>query len=116
LLVEENGVALHRVDFGPHDSWFYYADPLTFLRFPEKLWSLTGSNRGTPNRFRHHEFMEAFERAGFEVDLVDVAYFDEKTIDFARLQPKFQKMSRESMLVGTAMYLLRQNSTKSKYD
>ncbi|MCA1623755.1 MAG: class I SAM-dependent methyltransferase [Acidobacteria bacterium] len=108
LLVEETGVALHRVDFGPHDSWFYYADPLTFLRFPEKLWSLAGSNRGTPNRFRHHEFMEAFERAGFEVDLVDVAYFDEKTIDFARLQPKFQTMPRESMLVGTAMYLLRQ--------
>ncbi len=113
LLVDKTGVALHRVDFGPHDIWHTYADPLTFLRFSEKVWNLTGSNRGTPNRFRHHEFIEAFEHAGFKTELADVAYFDEKTIDFSRLQPMFQKMPRESMLVGTAIYLLRQNPTKS---
>jgi hypothetical protein len=108
LLVPDTGVALHRVDFGPHDCWFWYADPLTYLRFNDKLWRMTGSNRGIPNRFRHHEFMDSFSRHGFTAELFEIAYFDEKTIEFSRLQPKFQQMPRESMLVGTALYLLRQ--------
>jgi hypothetical protein len=107
LMVETGGVALHRVDFGPHDSWFWYKDPLTFLRFSDKVWNLTGSNRGVPNRFRHHQFMDAFERAGFTVEIVYSADFVEQTIDFPRLHPKFQAMPHESMLVGTAIYLLR---------
>ncbi|MDQ3373858.1 MAG: class I SAM-dependent methyltransferase [Acidobacteriota bacterium] len=114
LLEKSGGVALHRVDFGPHDSWFPYKDPLTYLRFSEQAWNLTGSNRGVPNRFRHHEFIESFTRAGFEVETVYSADFDEQTIDFSRLDRKFQAMPRESILVGTAIYLLRQNSTNTE--
>ncbi|MEJ7699615.1 MAG: hypothetical protein WKF71_08235 [Pyrinomonadaceae bacterium] len=75
---------------------------------------MTGSNRGVPNRFRHHEFIESFTRAGFEVETVYSADFDEQTIDFSRLDRKFQAMPRESILVGTAIYLLRQNSTNTE--
>jgi hypothetical protein len=107
LLNEPDGVALHRVDFGPHDSWHPYYDPLTFLRFSDRAWKLTGSNRGAPNRFRHHEFMAAFERAGLAVEIAYSADFKEETIDFSRLHPRFQAMPRESILLGTAIYLLR---------
>lgn len=106
-LLKPGGVALHRVDFGPHDCWVTYDDPLTFLQFPDKLWNMTGSNRGTPNRFRHQEFMKAFERAGLNVEIVKLDYFDEKSIDFEKLGKRFQQMPRESLLVGTAIYLLR---------
>lgn len=34
-LLTPNGVAVHRVDFGPH-NWAGYDDPLTFLRFPRR--------------------------------------------------------------------------------
>lgn len=108
LLEEPNGVSLHRVDFGPHDSWFGYRDPMTFLRFSDKAWNLTGSNRGTPNRFRHHQFMEAFDRAGFDVEIVFSEDFEREKVDFPRLDRKFQAMPRDSIMVGTAIYLLRQ--------
>jgi hypothetical protein len=32
-VLENGGIGLHRVDFGPHDVWFSYRDPLTFLHF-----------------------------------------------------------------------------------
>lgn len=107
LLHKTGGAALHRVDFGPHDVWFQYADPMTFLRFSDAAWKLTGTNRGVPNRFRHHEFMAAFDRAGFNVETVFLEDFDKEKADLSRLHPRFQKMPRESLLTGTAIYLLR---------
>lgn len=107
LLEKPNGRALHRVDFGPHDSWFQYRDPMTFLRFSDSAWNLTGSNRGTPNRFRHHQFMEAFDRAGFSVEIVFSEQFEREKVDFSRLDRKFKAMPSESIMVGTAIYLLR---------
>jgi len=109
LLEKPNGAALHRVDFGPHDSWFQYRDPMTFLRFSDSAWNLTGSNRGTPNRFRHHQFMEAFDRAGFSVEIVFSEKFEREKVDFSRLDRKFKAMPSESIMVGTAIYLLRQD-------
>ncbi len=106
LLKTEGGAALHRIDFGPHDSWGTYRDPLTFLRFSDTTWKMTGSNRGVPNRFRHHEFMAAFRRANLKVEVVHTEEFDEKIIEFARFDAKFRKMPRESMLIGTGIYLL----------
>lgn len=108
LLEKPHGTALHRVDFGPHDCWFQYRDPMTFLRFSDKIWNLTGSNRGVPNRFRHHQFMKAFDRAGFDVEIVFSENFEADKVDFSRLHPKFKAMPRDSIMVGTAIYLLRQ--------
>src|SRR5262249_23271020 len=66
-----SGVAVHRVDFGPHDCWQRYPDPLTFLRFPDWLWRLMGSNRVTPNRRRFHECKSAFETAGLSATVLE---------------------------------------------
>lgn len=105
-LLKPNGVGLHRIDYGPHGCWFSYRDPTTFLRFSDFVWKQTGSNRGTPNRRRHHEFMSAFERAGLNAEITLLEHFDEKTINFERLDKKFRGMPRDSMLVGTGIYLL----------
>ena len=51
LLEKPGGVALHRVDFGPHDCWYSYDDPMTFLRFSDGAWRLTGSNRACRTAF-----------------------------------------------------------------
>ena len=53
-VLNDGGTGLHRVDFGPHDCWFYYRDPGVFLSFSDRVWGLTGSNRGVPNRKRVH--------------------------------------------------------------
>lgn len=105
-LLKPDGIGLHRVDFGPHDVWFTYRDPGTFLRFSDFVWELTGSNRGAPNRRRHHEFLEAFERAGLKVDILFLDYFDETAMDFSKINKKFLEMPRESVLIGTAIYRL----------
>ena len=107
LLEKPDGVALHRVDFGPHDIWLKYRDPMTFLRFSDKTWNLTGSNRGVPNRFRHHQFMESFDRAGINVEIVFSEAFEKERVDLSRLHPKFKAMPIESIMIGTAIYLLR---------
>ncbi|MBZ5589450.1 MAG: methyltransferase domain-containing protein [Acidobacteriia bacterium] len=106
-LLAPEGVAVHRVDFGPHDCWFYYPDTLTFLRFPEWLWRLMGSQRGTPNRRRDHEFRAAFEHAGFHVELASIERFEVGDFDLTRLPPRFQAMPRESLDVSAAVYLCR---------
>jgi SAM-dependent methyltransferase len=105
-LLKDDGAGLHRVDFGPHDCWCYYRDPTTFLRFPDFFWHLSSSNRGTPNRRRHHEFMAAFEQANLKVEILKLEFFDEDAINFQLMDKKFITMPRDSLLVGTAIYRL----------
>lgn len=105
-VLNSGGVGLHRVDFGPHDCWFRYRDPGVFLRFSDRLWELTGSNRGIPNRKRHHEFLEAFERAGLEVEVLFTDHFDKSLMDLEKLNRKYLQMPIDSVLTGTAIYRL----------
>jgi len=102
-LLKEDGIAIHLVDFGPHDCWRQYDDPWTFLQFPTWLWHLMGSNRGTPNRFRFHEFSEAFAKAGLTTK-------DVQTITTSPPQnaiaPRFQGMPQESLSVLQALFVL----------
>ncbi len=105
-VLNDGGVGLHRVDFGPHDCWFYYRDPGTFLQFSDSVWKLTGSNRGVPNRKRHHEFLAAFEKAGLNVEILLLEHFDRSLMDTKKLNKKFLAMPLESVLTGTAIYRL----------
>lgn len=102
-----NGVAVHRIDFGPHDCWVYYEDPLTFLRFPDWIWRLMGSNRGTPNRKRYHQMSAAMETAGLKVEVIGLELFTEETVKRARLNKQFQGMPLDSLTVGTAIFVCR---------
>lgn len=106
-LLRRNGIAVHRLDFGPHDCWRAYADPLTFLRPPERLWRAMGSNRGVPNRVRHHEFMDAWGAAGLSVECFDITRFARDSIDVARLPRRYQAAPRESLMVKDVVYVCR---------
>ncbi len=106
-LLAPHGLAIHRVDFGPHDCWLRYRDPLTFLRIPPRLWSAMGSNRGTPNRVRHHEFLRAFADAGLAVEAVDRARYPSEAIDIGRLHHCVRQSPQESLLTENVVYLCR---------
>lgn len=106
-LLAPNGIAVHAVDFGPHDCWRAYPDPFTFLRFPDWLWALMGSNRGTPNRHRHHEFEAAFESAGLRVSITGVQPFLESEVGLASVATRFRTMPRDSLMVRRATYFCR---------
>jgi len=105
-VLNDGGIGLHRVDFGPHDCWFFYRDPGVFLRFSDAVWNLTGSNRGVPNRKRHHEFLAAFDRAALNVEVLFLDHFDRSLMDLQNLNTKFLEMPLESVLIGTAIYRL----------
>jgi len=111
-VLKDDGFGLHRVDFGPHGAWFEYADPGVFLRFSDKVWNKTGSNRGVPNRKRHHEFLEAFERADLNVEILFLDNFDRTAMDLTKLNRKFQEMPIDSVLTGTAIYRLTKKRSR----
>jgi hypothetical protein len=104
-LLAPNGVGVHRVDFGPHGCWANYHDPLTFLRFPDWLWELMGSNRGTPNRRRYHEFCREFERAGLKIDVIGRELFQKEKIEFTKMAGNFRGMPEDSIATGTAIFI-----------
>jgi len=106
-VLKPGGVGLHRVDFSAHDVWSHYQDRGTFLRFPDFLWNLTGSNRGVPNRRRHHEFLEAFDRAGLDVEIMSIEYTDADRVDFNKLNKRFRAMPKASVLTESAIYRLK---------
>jgi SAM-dependent methyltransferase len=105
--LKPGGVAVHRVDFGPHDCWAFYEDRLTFLRFPDWLWRLMGSNRGTPNRKRFHEVRTALEDAGLKVDVMGLELFSDEMVANSRPNKNFTGMPFESLKVGTAIFVCR---------
>jgi hypothetical protein len=65
-MLKPGGVALHDIDFSSHGL---FGDEETFLKIPEPIWWLMGSNRGLPNRKRKDDFVRAFS-IDFDVEVV----------------------------------------------
>jgi len=106
-LLRPGGTAVHRVDFGPHGTWRSASDPLTFLRFSDRLWSTTGSARGTPNRYRVHELVTVLETAGLSVKLGDLERYDKGEVAWSRLGARYRAMPEQSVLTRTAVVVVR---------
>jgi len=97
-------------DFGPHDCWRRYEDPLTFLHFAPPLWQAMSSDRGSPNRRRHHEFLAAFSAAGLAVTCCDARAFDAVVVDVKKLNASFRDMPPDSLDVRDVIYISRSSS------
>jgi len=103
-LLKPGGVAIHHVNYGPHDCWLTYDDPWTFLGFSDSVWKMMGSNRGTPNRFRHHEFVAAFEKAGLVIDDTKIEHLPPPANHVAE---RFRDMTPEQLSVLNSLFKLR---------
>lgn len=108
-LLRPGGLAIHRVDFGPHGKWLEQANPLEWLTVPDRLWEVMGSTRAMPNRWRFHEIRDGLTRAGFEVDAAGFEYFDEKDLASIRssLVARIREMPDASLRVKTACFYCR---------
>ena len=97
------GLMVHMVDYGPHQCWVGYRNPLTFLTVPPFFWKLMGSNRGTANRVRHWENRELLLRLGFQIVRDEVFRCDlahaEEVFPFLRL-PRPIPSIEEARVVG----------------
>jgi hypothetical protein len=101
LLLAPTGTMIHRVDYGPHDIWQSYDNPLTFLTIPRSLWQLMSTNRGCPNRVRHAQLLSMLRSLGLKpLDRIGrrAAAAD---IDEAKpyLSPEFRAMSEDELAV-----------------
>ena len=107
VMLNPGGVAVHRVDFGPHGGWLRFADPLTFLRVPEPLWRLMGANRGLVNRRRLHELVAAFDSAGLSVEISAARRIDLPQRQAHTLPPRYRQMPTESLATLDAVLVCR---------
>lgn len=111
-LLRPSGVAVHRVDFGPHDTWQKIADPFEWLTVSDFIWTLMGSQRGVPNRKRFHEVCLSLEDAGFALQVFKSELYPEELVRDARpsLARRFRTMPVESLRVKTAFLECRKTS------
>lgn len=66
-LLGPDGRMIHRVDYGPHDVWQGYENPLAFLTVPKAWWKMMSGKRGCPNRVRHRELLTMARSIGLSV-------------------------------------------------
>lgn len=108
-MLKPGGIALHKVDYGPHDVWINRDNSLEWLTVPDTIWQMMGSNRGTPNRLRHVEVVGMLDNAGFEVHPEVSEEFSSADLHSIRaeLAPRFRQMPDSALLVKTAVLLCR---------
>lgn len=63
--MRSNAIAIHQVDLKSHG--LHQANPLDFLTWPDFLWHLMYSHKGTPNRLRINAYRMILARMGFNV-------------------------------------------------
>ncbi len=102
-MLRPGGVAVHRVDFGPH-NWMdlgYFE----WLRISDATWRWMGSHRGYPNRKRFHELCAEFESAGLKLACSELNLLDTELTEreAERLPPRFRAMPLESLRVLDAV-------------
>lgn len=108
-LLAPGGVAIHRVDFGPHDVWCERDSDFEWLAIPDHVWAWMSSRRGAPNRLRFHEVVELLGAGKSRVEARVVERFDEPSLRAAlpSLAMRFRAMPLESLLVKTAFVVCR---------
>jgi SAM-dependent methyltransferase len=107
-LLSPDGRMIHRIDYGPHDLWQSYGNPLAFLTVPGRLWNMMSSNRGCPNRVRHREFLgmagalglSSLDRPGRCASLAEVREIK------PRLAARFGQLSDEDLRILDAEIVL----------
>jgi len=100
--IGESGVGVHTIDFSGH-WWDRFGDPFLFLKFPELIWRLMGSERGLPNRVRFDEFYGYFERNGLTVEVPNRVLCDVDPTD-----PWVAGRADDSFRTMAAVFVVRQ--------
>lgn len=103
-LLNPDGLMIHRVDYGPHDLWRTYQNPLTFLTASNTLWSLMGSHRGYANRKRHSQVLSALGKAGFQSAARITGRFSMEKVKAIRpfLCEEFRDLTDEDLQIADA--------------
>lgn len=103
-ILRPDGVCSHRLDLTD-----LLARSLNHLRFSRKVWeSPVMANSGFySNRLRYSQYLKLFERAGFEVELVQAERWDSLPIPRHKLHPEFRELDEAELRVFQMDVVLR---------
>ncbi|MEC7881119.1 MAG: class I SAM-dependent methyltransferase [Chloroflexota bacterium] len=108
-LLSDQGLAIHNIDYQPHDFWRDYENPLTHLCVPNFLYKMAYPKfRGYTNRLRHSDFMKSIKSASLKVISVQESEFYPKEVLEIRNSNGsiLEKYSDEDLLMQRSTYIL----------
>ena len=81
-VLSPGGTMIHNIDFGAHDFWRNFSNPLEFLTIPNWLYNIAYPRfRGYTNRRRKNEFLNAARAAGFSlVETLDEELYPQEVL------------------------------------
>jgi SAM-dependent methyltransferase len=94
VAMRPDAVAIHQVDLKSHG--LHQHNRLDFLAWPDPLWQLMYSHKGTPNRLRIDVYRRVLERTGFSITLLEptlLAELDEVQAVRPKLASAFRELS-----------------------
>ena len=80
---------------------------LNFLRFSDRVWKVISNPLIPMSRLRSPEFIEAFQRAGFEVELTNPTRVSEEELQSVPLNERFRRFSSEDLRILRGCYVSR---------
>ena len=96
--LRDGGLAAHEVDLKSHG--LHRKNPLDFLTWPPRLWSLMYAHKGVPNRWRVNRYREVIFASGLKTMLMQPTLLAEKR-DLDEVRPHlalpFQNISDEDL-------------------
>jgi SAM-dependent methyltransferase len=103
-IIHPNGICSHQVDLKDHLS-----NALNNLRFSERIWESDFMARSGfyTNRIRYSKMLHLFQKAGFDVEVIEVNRWKELPTPRARLSQEFTQFSDEELCISDFSVLLK---------
>jgi len=114
--LHDTGIAIHQVDLKSHG--LHRKNPLDFLTWPPRAWSLMYGHKGVPNRWRVDKYRQVITEQGFKMVALYPTALAEKT-DMAAVRPylaaPFRTISDEDLSWLGFWLVINKAETKSAY-
>lgn len=114
--LHDSGMAIHQVDLKSHG--LHRNNPLDFLTWPSRVWSLMYGHKGVPNRWRVDKYRQVIAEQGFHVMTLSPTVLAEKT-DMAAVRPylatSFRTISDEDLSWLGFWLVINKAETKSAH-
>ena len=103
-VLSSSGISSHRVDLKDH-----LGGNLNNLRFSEGVWESDFFIKSGfyTNRIRFTEMIEVFKKSGFQVDMLNLNYFDKLPINPKRLHSDFASLPENELMISGFDVVLR---------
>jgi len=100
-ILRKRGVMSHYIDMVDHYAYFdSNLSPLNFLKYSAREWTWIENSLQSQNRMRISEYRQLYERIGLPIFREINESSDSKLLQTITLDPAYQKMSEEDLLVA----------------